>query len=175
MWELTTPNQTGHATTIIEPMAHTFNNNNSLNINLELPSLVNNIIRQRIFGRSSRQNNKRYSIRILLSEFAATGYYFVHVELGGIISVYNKEEYVNYTPLEESLEVFLHDGTKVIFPINLDSEESVVPPDYDSDGNEIREDDWDHKQSSREDSDESGGSTGSISPPSYNSDSNEIL
>ena len=62
--------------------------------------------------------------------------------------MYNEEEYVNYTPLEESPEVFLHDGTKVIFPIDLDSEESVVPPNYDSDGNEIREEDWDHEQNS---------------------------
>ena len=166
MWELTTPNQTGHATTIIKPMAHTFNNNNSLDINLELPSLVNNMIRQRIFGRSSRRNTGRYSIRILLKEFEQTGYYFEHVGLGGTISVYNKEEYVNYTPLEESPELVLHDGTKVIFPIDLDSEESVVPPNYHSDGNEIREEDWDHKQNSD--------STGLV-PPDYDSDGNKVL
>ena len=157
-------------------MANTLNNNNSLDIHSDLPSLVNSIIRQRIFGQSSRRNTGRYSIRILLSEFAATGYYFEHVGSGGkTISAYNKEEDVNYTSLEESPEIALHDGTKVVFPIDLDSEESVVPPDYDSDGNEIREDDWDHKQSSREDSDKSGGSTGSIIPPSYDSDGNEIL
>ena len=151
-------------------MAHTLNNNNSLDIHLDLPLLVNSLIRRRIFGRSSRQNTGRYSIRILLSEFAATGYYFEHVELGGTISVYNKDEYINYTPLEESPEVVLHDGTKVVFPINLDdsnySRGSWVSPNYDLDGNEIREDDWDHEQSND--------STGLV-PPDYNSEGHKIL
>ena len=80
-------------------MDHTCNNNNSLDINLELPSSVNNIIRKRIFGRCSRRNNKRYSVRNLISKFAATGYYFEHVGLGGTISLHNKEEDVNYIPL----------------------------------------------------------------------------
>lgn len=109
----------------------------------------------------------RYSIRNLLREFAATGYYFEHVgSRGETISVYNKEEDVNYTPLEESPEIALHDGTKVIFPFDLDSEESVVPPSYDSDGNEIREEDWEHEQNSD--------STGAV-PPDYDSDGNEIF
>ena len=64
--------------------------------------------------------------------------------------MYNKEANVNYTPLDESPEVILHDGTKVVFPIELDesvsSRESSGPSDYDSDGNEIREDNWDYEQ-----------------------------
>ena len=152
-------------------MANTFNNNNSLDINIELPSWVDDIIRQRIVDKFSRQKNKRYSIRILLSEFAATGYYLEHVGSGGTISVHNKEEDVNYSPLDESPEVFLHEGTKVVFPteIYLDYEYDAdgyenrfVPPVFDSDGNEIR-------------SDESNGSTGSFVPPVYDSDGNKIL
>ena len=90
------------------------------------------------------------------------------------MSVHNKEEDVNYTPLEESPEISLHDGTKVVFPteIYLDGyeydsdghENRFVPPVFDSDGNKIQED-----------SGESGGSTGSVVPPSYDSDGNEIL
>ena len=87
---------------------------------------------------------------MLFSEVAKTGYYFEHVGFGGrTISVYNKEENSNYTPLEESPEVARHDGTKVVFPIDLNesvySRESFVPPNYDSDSNEICEDNWDHK------------------------------
>ena len=150
-------------------MAHTLDNNNSLDIHPDLPSLVNSIIKRRIFGRSSTRNKGRYSIRILLKEFEETRYYFEHVGAGGTIAVYNKEEDVDYTPLEESPEVVLHDGTKVVFPIDLDenySRGSWVPPDYDSGGNEILEDDFDHKQSSD--------STGLVSP-SYDLDGNEIL
>ena len=83
--------------------------------------------------------------------------------------MYNKEEDVDYTPLEESPAVVLHDGTKVVFPIDLDeyySRGSWVPPDYDSDGNKISEEDWDHEQNSD--------STGLVTPD-YNSDGNEIL
>ena len=101
-------------------MSHTLDNNNSLDIHLDLPSSVNSIIRQRIFGRSSTRNKGQYSIRILLKDFEETGYYFEHVGAGGTIAVYNKEEDVDYTPLKESPEVVLHDGTKVVFPINLD-------------------------------------------------------
>ena len=148
-------------------MANTLNNNNLLDIHSDLPSLVNSIIRQRIFGQSSRRNTGRYSIRILLSKFAATGYYFEHVGSGGkTIAAYNKEEDINYTPLDKSPEIALHDRTKVVFPIDIDSEESVVPPNYDLDGNEIREEDWDHEKNSD--------STGLV-PPDYDSDGNEIL
>ena len=45
------------------------------------------------------------------------------------------------TPFEESPEVILHDGTKIVFPINLDesvsSDDSSGSLEYDSDGNEI--------------------------------------
>ena len=82
------------------------------------------------------------------------------------VSAYSKEEDANCTPLEESPEIALHDRTKVVFPIDLDSEESVVPPNYDSDGNEIREEDWDHEQNSD--------STGLV-PPDYDSDGNKFL
>ena len=112
----------------------------------DLPSLVDCIFRQ------ISSQPARYSVRILLSNLAATGYYFKHVWPGGKNknSVYNKEANVNYTPLDESPEVILHDGTKVVFPIELDksvsSRESSGPPDYDSDGNKIREDNWDYEQ-----------------------------
>ena len=85
--------------------------------------------------------------------------------------MYNKEANVNYTSLEESPEVILCNGTKVVFPIDLDksvcSRGRFVPPDYDSDGNEIQEDDWDQEQSSN--------SIGSIVPPDYDLDGHEIL
>ena len=84
--------------------------------------------------------------------------------------MYNKEAEVNYTSLDELPEVILCDGTRVVCTIDLDksvcSRGSFVSSDYDSDGNEIREDDWDYKQSS--------GSIGSSVPPDYDSDSNEI-
>ena len=84
--------------------------------------------------------------------------------------MYNKEEDVDYTPLEESPEVVLHNGTKVVFPIDLDESNCSrgiwVPPNYDSDGNKIREDDWDYKQSSN---------SICLVPPDYDSDGNEIL
>ena len=82
--------------------------------------------------------------------------------------MYNKEDNVTYTSLDKSPEVTLHDGTKVVFPINLDKSVcpggSFVPPNFDSDGNKIRED-----------LDKSGGSIGSIVLPVYNSEGHEIL
>ena len=108
-------------------------NNIPLDIPPDLPSLVDCILRQ-ISSQSAR-----YSVRILLSNLAATGYYFEHVWPGGKNknSVYNTDaKGSNCTPLGESPEVILHDGTKVVFPIDLDKSSVESPPHYDSNGNE---------------------------------------
>ena len=70
----------------------------------------------------------------MLSDFVASGYYFEHVGLEGTISVHNKREDINYIPLEESPEIALHDGTKVVFPTQIYTDGY----EYDSDGYEIR-------------------------------------
>lgn len=130
-------------------MDHTLTNI-PLDIPSDLPSLVDDVLQ-----RTSAQPT-RYSARILLRDLAATGHYFVHVRPGvnDTTSAYNKEDNVTYTPLDASPGVILHDGTRVVFPTELEesnsSVETSIPPDYDSDGNEISDqhsgDDWDYEQ-----------------------------
>ena len=115
------------------------NNNITLDIPPHLPRLVARTLFDLIPFLPAR-----YSVRTLLVDLAASGYYFEHVWPGGENknSVYNEEaKGSNLTPFEESPEVILHDGTKIVFPINLDesvsSDDSSGSPEYDSDGNEI--------------------------------------
>lgn len=115
----------------------------------------------------------RYSTRTLLVGLADSGYYFVHVWPGGENKnlAYNSElKGSNLTPLEQSPAITLRDGTKVVFPLDLDesdsSEESIDPPEYDSDGNVIR-------IRLPPDRDESESSVDLINPLEYDSDGNE--
>ena len=123
------------------------------NIPLDIPpdllSSVDNVLQ-----RTSAQPT-RYLVHILLRDLAATGPYFVHVPPGvnDKNTAYNREANVTYTLLEASPGVILHDGTKLVFPTELDVSDSSgesSSPDYDSDGNKISdqhsEDDWDYEQ-----------------------------
>ena len=79
--------------------------------------------------------------------------------------MYNKDPEIDYTSFE-TLEVKLRDGTKVVFFINPESDDWSVPdytpPDFDSDGNEIRKDYYSSKTSRL------------LRPPNYDSNGNEI-
>ena len=78
--------------------------------------------------------------------------------------MYNKDSEIDYTSFE-TLEVKLRDGTKVVFFINPDESDWSVadytPPNFDLEGNKIREDYYSSK-------------TSGPRPPDYNSDGNEI-
>ena len=75
--------------------------------------------------------------------------------------MYNKVPNTDYTSFD-ALEIKLHNGTKVVLFHNPERNGSVAgnePIEFDSDGNEIREDYCSSKTSG---------------PPIYNSDGNEI-
>ena len=123
--------------------------------NSVLPSSINHILR--------RLTAVRYLVRTLICNLSTTDTHFEHVWTGGK-NAYNKDPEIDHTSFE-TLEVKLRDGTKIVFFINPDESDWSVadytPPDFDSDGNEIRED-------------YCSSETSGPRPPDYDSNGNEI-